>query len=538
MDREKRLQIFKFDMRSNAIKFVSYLLICMLAFFSMIFIIEQKDVRTQRLILSENENGMVEIQKNMIGAKLEGVVADLMYIESSWVMQEFFADSTRRTALEKEMLVFSEKERIYDQIRFIDIEGDEIVRINYQGGKPAAVGERDLQNKKDRYYFKKSVELEKNQVYVSLMDLNVENGSIEIPIKPMIRFAVPSFDSNGQKRGVVILNYLAQDILSDYEDTISKSMGRSFLLDDMGYWVASYDREKMWGFMYEDKTDVSFSNEFKAEWDTIGSRESGQFYSEKGFFTFDTVYAGESRCWKIVSYVPVKGAAYSEYAIENELLVVAHMIANKKSVLAFVMMVSLLIAALYLKNRIAEDAIRIHATYDGLTGVYNRGTGMKLLSESMKTAKMKGEPLSICFVDINGLKSVNDILGHEKGDELIRTAADVFSSNIRNSGFTARWGGDEFLLVFPNASSQTVEYVWNRIVEEIQAINDSEDRDYIISASHGVQEFNMRESHEIDTLVKSADEKMYEEKAVIKRDLNVIRRNPMQPANPRINLIL
>ena len=183
---------------------------------------------------------------------------------------------------------------------------------------------------------------------------------------------------------------------------------------------------------------------------------------------------------------------------------------------------------MYLKNRLSEDAVRVHATYDGLTGVYNRGTGMKLLSEKMKAAKANKEPLSVCFVDINGLKSVNDILGHEKGDELIRSAADAFSSNIRSSDFVARWGGDEFLLVFPNASSPAVEAAWKRILNDIETINDSEGRDYVISASHGVQEFNMRELHEIDVLVKSADEKMYEEKAVIKRDLNVIRRNPMQ----------
>ena len=201
-------------------------------------------------------------------------------------------------------------------------------------------------------------------------------------------------------------------------------------------------------------------------------------------------------------------------------------IGNKKVALFALIMAAFAIVVLDMKNRIAREEIRINATYDGLTGVYNRGSGMKLLTEKVRESKVSEDPLSICFIDINGLKSVNDILGHEKGDELIRSCADVFSSSIRSSDFVARWGGDEFLIVFPSSTEKTAEKVWNRIYNEIESINSTEDRDYIISASHGIEEFNKRDSYEIDVLVKAADEKMYEEKAEIKRSLEVIRRMP------------
>ncbi len=526
---------FKTGIKKNFIRSILYFIACMMIFLSVMYIVESKEVNTKRFILSENEKNIVTIQKNIIETSMDVILVDMKYIENSWVMQDYLSDSSNRQVLERQLISFAMEKKIYDQIRFIDNEGREAVRINYNGGKPSAVPDYELQDKSDRYYFKNAIDIDEDQIYTSPLDLNVENGEIETPVKPMIRVAVPTYDSKGQKRGIVLLNYMANGIIDRYENTVLKSSGRSFWLDENGYWIVSDEKEKQWAFMYEGMNDVSFSNEFSEEWEIVSEQEKGQFYTEKGFFTFDTIHIesdakheiGTSRIhdrhWKMVSYVPRGAMPFVE---ENQFEAIMVQIGNKKAALFALVMAALTIAVLDMKNRIAREDIRINATYDGLTGVYNRGSGMKLLTEKIRESKTREEFLSICFIDINGLKSVNDILGHEKGDELIRSCADVFSRSIRSNDFVARWGGDEFLIVFPSSTAKTAEKVWDRIYNEIESINATEERDYIISASHGIEEFNKRDSYEIDVLVKAADEKMYEEKAEIKRNLEVIRRMP------------
>ncbi len=75
-----------------------------------------------------------------------------------------------------------------------------------------------LQNKKNRYYFRDVFKLNQGEVFVSPLDLNIERGEIEQPLKPMIRFGTPIFDKYSNKRGIVLLNYLGSKLLNRYKD--------------------------------------------------------------------------------------------------------------------------------------------------------------------------------------------------------------------------------------------------------------------------------------------------------------------------------
>ena len=110
-------------------------------------------------------------------------------------------------SLAQEFLSFANQRELYDQIRFIDETGMEIVRVNFNNGEPTIVPTDQHQFKGDRYYFQDTFQLEAGQVFVSPLDLNIEHGEIEQPIKPMIRFGTVVFDADGQKRGVIVLNY-------------------------------------------------------------------------------------------------------------------------------------------------------------------------------------------------------------------------------------------------------------------------------------------------------------------------------------------
>ena len=77
------------------------------------------------------------------------------------------------------------------------------------------------------------------------------------------------------------------------------------------------------------------------------------------------------------------------------------------------------------------------------------------------------------FIDINGLKEVNDYLGHEAGDELILSIVDIIKANIRDTDFVARLGGDEFLIIFNNTDEIGAENVWMRIHQGYERINEN-----------------------------------------------------------------
>ena len=158
-----------------------------------------------------------------------------------------------------------------------------------------------------------------------------------------------------------------------------------------------------------------------------------------------------------------------------------------------------------------------------MTGVYNRRAGFEKLSQLYKSSKSKNSTISVCFIDINGLKEVNDALGHEAGDELILSVIAGIKNNIRNNDFVARLGGDEFLIVFEGMDESKAEEIWSRIIKEYNEINDMQGRKYIISVSHGIEVFRSNSNQFIDEIINNADEKMYNEKRIIKKDLKVLR---------------
>ncbi len=172
----------------------------------------------------------------------------------------------------------------------------------------------------------------------------------------------------------------------------------------------------------------------------------------------------------------------------------------------------------------SKEKIKYFSEYDAMTGVLNRRAGFELLNKIYRDFMKDKGKVSICFSDINGLKEVNDNLGHEVGDELILTIVDQIKKNIRESDFIIRLGGDEFLIIFVGSDIVQAESIWNRIHDDFRKINEMENRKYIISASHGIEEFKFNSDEYIDEIINLADEKMYNEKRIIKKDFKAIKK--------------
>jgi len=116
-----------------------------------------------------------------------------------------------------------------------------------------------------------------------------------------------------------------------------------------------------------------------------------------------------------------------------------------------------------------REAVQASLT-DPMTGVYNRHFMDVTLRREIGLARRHCRPLSVVMVDLNGLKAINDQLGHHVGDEVIRTVAGVLGECLRRTDVLARYGGDEFLLVLTNTGTAGAEVVTRHLREAIDGI--------------------------------------------------------------------
>ncbi|CAH2212146.1 cache domain-containing protein [Tepidibacter aestuarii] len=250
-------------------------------------------IKKEKEIVSIKQKNEVRVLKSIIDEMLYDVVSDLIFLSNSNSVNNYFQtfQNKKGDELIETFVNFSESKRIYDQIRLLDIKGMEILRVNADNnGNADIIDEKQLQDKSDRYYIKSGLNLNKGQIYISPIDLNIENGRIQNPINQVIRFVAPVFSDSGEKKGVIVLNYKAQDILNLVELFIKNNKDLNImLLNNDGYWIKSDNIEKDFAFMYEDKKDISFKNEFKYLWNSIVSSKQGTIYNNDIIYYYNTI---------------------------------------------------------------------------------------------------------------------------------------------------------------------------------------------------------------------------------------------------------
>lgn len=167
------------------------------------------------------------------------------------------------------------------------------------------------------------------------------------------------------------------------------------------------------------------------------------------------------------------------------------------------------------KKELEEKIIKF-ATIDSLTNTYNRRMCFEFLEQQMKFAIRNKTALTICFIDVNNLKIINDKLGHKHGDDLIITVSNILKQSKRESDLLCRLGGDEFLMILPNSNLSNCEFLWERISNNIDDYNKKSSKIYNISLSHGFAEYN-KDEITVDEFISLADKEMYKEKITVKK---------------------
>ncbi|UCF10809.1 MAG: adenylate/guanylate cyclase domain-containing protein [Candidatus Bipolaricaulota bacterium] len=234
-------------------------------------------------------------------SEIQLAVSDLLFLAELNEIKAFIspAGGASREKLEAELLAFSNSRAIYDQIRILSAEGRELLRVNRADGESYVVPASDLQFKGDRYYFEEARTCEWGTVYVSPLDLNVENGQIELPLKPIMRFAV-GLGAAGSNPRYLILNLDGTVILDAYERAHTDPAAHAFLLGPEGHWILGPTPDVAWGFVLPERRREGFHHQFPDVWRRMLRADQGQFLAREGVFTFVTLVpyraAEEARC--------------------------------------------------------------------------------------------------------------------------------------------------------------------------------------------------------------------------------------------------
>ena len=165
------------------------------------------------------------------------------------------------------------------------------------------------------------------------------------------------------------------------------------------------------------------------------------------------------------------------------------------------------------RERSVEKRVAFLAFNDALTGLPNRTLFQERLEFGLRQARRNQSELALLFLDLDGFKMVNDTLGHDVGDELLKHVAERLLMCLRDSDTVARLGGDEFTAVLTDVGSrERVERAAERVIESLCAPVELAGRELVVGASVGVAMYP-DDGTDVRTLLRSADMAMYQAKA-------------------------
>ncbi|MFV0421559.1 response regulator [Oleidesulfovibrio sp.] len=235
-------------------------------------------------------------------------------------------DEQNFAQLKQDLYAFAVDNTQFDQIRLISASGMELYRVNRTETGPVVVPDDYLSDKSTRYYFKEMMNIKPHELYISRLDLNIENGVVEVPYKPMLRVGAQLVNSQGKVVGVILFNYLAEHILNGIWMKQNSQEGSLMLLDHDGYWMQSDTPSQHWGFMFGDMLGVSFAQKNPSVWQYMQRMGAGQIETDEGIYTFaalaatpvgHVIYSRRQyevpahllRDWYIVSFLPHRSIA-------------------------------------------------------------------------------------------------------------------------------------------------------------------------------------------------------------------------------------
>lgn len=152
-----------------------------------------------------------------------------------------------------------------------------------------------------------------------------------------------------------------------------------------------------------------------------------------------------------------------------------------------------------------NEQLKTQASIDPLTGLHNRRSTMEYLDRLLRKAENQ---ISICLCDIDFFKRVNDTYGHDTGDIVLQRIAETFLTELPKDSFVSRWGGEEFLLIFPQSNGDEAKILLDLLRQKIKTIVfGAGSSSFTVTLTYGLVEYDFQS--DLTTILKEADEKLY-----------------------------
>ena len=315
--------------RKQLLALVSFLLL----FIVLSVVLYSNDRQQEWRLRCEQATHQTELAFQLIDRDLDRVRSDVSLMARQGIVRSFLpADENSRQAVEYEFKNFLQSQNSYQQIRLLDLKGQEVIRVDWRNRAAEVISKNGLQNKQDRYYFRESLLLKTGDVFVSEFDLNQEHGEIEDPLNPVIRFVTPVVGENGEKDFLLVANYHGAPLLRELS-TISSS-GKVFLIREDGQYLLGPTQKDAWGWLLNHSR--TFESRFKTAWAQRSDVDQACNLNSEGAFAFrqiqmrnteravagqdEQVTAESQKLW-LVSWLPRSEVFKNSQQLLNRLLI-------------------------------------------------------------------------------------------------------------------------------------------------------------------------------------------------------------------------
>ena len=236
----------------------------------------------------DREVTRVAFFSRLFGEDFRDTAADVRVLAESDDLQDLLRDGRpeQYSRYARDMLHRVHQEPEYDQIRLIDETGRVLIQVDRRAGvEPAA----DHPAIVTGAYFRDTLALGPEEIYISSFELNRVDGRIELPPKPALYLATPVFDGHGRRRGIVVINYLATTLLNQFRLLSPANQHRMRVLNAAGYWLRGARPEEEWGFEFPERAGATLARTEPALWQAILAKPEGELPFHGGWFAWQRV---------------------------------------------------------------------------------------------------------------------------------------------------------------------------------------------------------------------------------------------------------